>query len=180
MESKSETIRRLYREGKGVAEIARELGLTYQRVYNTLKRSGLLKPKGEGSPDPEAYARFIQGLEIRSIELVEVHAKLERPRKGKLSFKIDLEAFGPEQREGGFLAGLALGLDFQDEEGSFGFLRLRLRASYDSARFPEEKIFRVFQERNLPINLWPYLRLYVDLLAGQMGLPRLVLPAWKG
>ena len=54
MESKSEAIRRLYREGKSVAEIARELGLTYQRVYNTLKRSGLLKPKAEEEPDPEA------------------------------------------------------------------------------------------------------------------------------
>jgi transposase-like protein len=179
MESKSEAIRRLYREGKSVAEIARELGLTYQRVYNTLKRSGLLKPKAEGEPDPEAYAKFIQGLEIRSVELVEVHAKLERSPKGKLAFKMGLEAFGPEQREGGFLAGLVLSLDLQDEGGSFGILRLRLRANYDSALFPEERIFRVFRERNLPINLWPYLRLYVDFLTAQMGLPRLVLPAWK-
>ncbi len=180
MESKSETIRRLYREGKGVAEIARELGLTYQRVYTTLKRSGLLKPKARGEPDLEAYAKFVQGLEIRSIELVEVHAKLERSPKGKLGYKMGhLEAFGPEPREGGFLAGLALGLDFRDEGGAFGSLRLRVRASYDAALFPEEAIFRVFRERNLPINLWPYLRLYVDFLTGQMGLPRLVLPAWK-
>ncbi len=114
MESKSETIRRLYHEGKSVAEIARELGLTYQRVYNTLKRSGLLKPKAEGE---QAYTKFIQGLQIRSVELVEVHAKLERSPKGKLGYKMDLEALGPEPREGGFLAGLALSLDFRDEGG---------------------------------------------------------------
>ncbi|BDG22727.1 helix-turn-helix domain-containing protein [Thermus thermophilus] len=179
MENKSETIRRLYREGKGVSEIAKALGLSYQRVYNTLKRSGLLKPKAEGEPDPEAYARFIQGLDIRSVELVEAHAKLERPPKGKLAFKMGLEAFGPEPREGGFLAGLALSLDFQDEEGPFGFLRLRVRAGYATPLFPDEALFRAFRERNLLLHLWPYLRLYVDFLTAQMGLPRLVLPPWK-
>jgi transposase-like protein len=179
MESKSEAIRRLYREGKSVAEIARELGLTYQRVYNTLKRSGLLKPKAEGEPDPETYAKFIQGLEIRSVELVEVHAKLERSPKGKLAFKMGLEAFGPEPSEGGFSAGLVLSLDFQDEKGPFGFVRLRVRARYATPLFPDEALFRAFRERNLIVHLWPYLRLYVDFLTAQMGLPRLVLPAWK-
>ncbi|BCZ93196.1 hypothetical protein TthAA37_23850 (plasmid) [Thermus thermophilus] len=184
MENKSETIRRLYREGKGVSEIAKALGLSYQRVYNTLKRSGLLEPKGRGplpsgEPDPEAYVKFIQGLDIRSVELVEVHAKLERPPKGKLAYKMGLEAFGPEPREGGFLAGLALSLDFQDEEGPFGFLRLRVRAGYATPLFPDEALFRAFRERNLLLHLWPYLRLYVDFLTAQMGLPRLVLPAWK-
>jgi len=184
MESKSETIRRLYREGKSVSEIAKSLGLSYQRVYNTLKRSGFLKPKGRGpspsgEPDPEAYARFIQGLEIRSVEMTEAHAKLERSPKGKLSFRMGLEAFGPEPREGGFTAGLALNLDFQDEEGPFGFLRLRVRAGYATPLFPDEPLFRTFRERNLIVHLWPYLRLYVDFLTAQMGLPRLVLPAWK-
>jgi predicted DNA-binding protein YlxM (UPF0122 family) len=179
MESKSETIRRLYREGKSVSEIAKALGLSYQRVYNTLKRSGLLKPKAEGEPDLEAYAKFIQGLEIRSVEMTEAQARLERSPKGKLSFRMGLEAFGPEPREGGFSAGLALRLDFQDEEGPFGFLRLRVRAGYATPLFPDEALFRAFRERNLLVHLWPYLRLYVDFLTAQMGLPRLVLPAWK-
>lgn len=178
MESKSETIRRLYREGKNPAEIARELGLTYQRVYNTLKRSGLLSPKRE-EPDPEAYRKFIQELEIRSVELLEAHAKLDRAPQGKKGVSVSLEAFGPEEVEGGFRAGLAFQLNFQDDQGSFGFINIRVAARYKSPRFPEGNVFQIFKERNLPVNLWPYLRLYTDFFTGQMGLPRLTLPAFK-
>lgn len=182
MESKSATIRRLYQEGKSVSAIAKELGLTYQRVYNTLRRAGLLSTKGDGEPSPEAYANFIAGLEILGVELLEVHAKLERPPQGKKRFGPapgGLSAFGPTRTEEGFQAGLEFRLEFQDEEGSFGFVHLRLAARYRSSTFPDEALFRVFRERNLPLNLWPYLRVYVDFLTAQMGLPRLVLPALK-
>ncbi|GAA6763462.1 MULTISPECIES: winged helix-turn-helix domain-containing protein [Thermus] len=185
MASKSETIRELYRKGKSVSEIAKELGLSYQRVYNTLRRAGLLQPKGtpsETEVDPKAYGRFIEGLEILSVELVEVQAKLERPpQKGKPLEPVltPLKAFGPDKIEGGFKAGLELHLDIKDALGSFGFLKLRVAATYQSAHFPEGAFFQTFSQRNLPLNLWPYLRLYVDFLTSQMGLPRLVLPVLK-
>ena len=186
MESKSEAIRRLYREGKSVSEIARTLGLTYQRVYNTLKRAGLLEPKGKTprrvlqEPDPEVYGRFIQGLEVRAVHLVEAEARLEGTQAGKLAFRIvELDPFGPEPREGGFWAGIALRLTLEDQGKPFAAIRLKVRAGYDAALFPDEALFRVFRERNLPVHLWPYLRLYVDFLTAQMGLPRLILPAWK-
>jgi hypothetical protein len=67
----------------------------------------------------------------------------------------------------------------EDAHGTFGHVWLRVAATYQSALFPEGALFQTFSQRNLPVNLWPYLRLYVDFLAGQMGLPRLVLPAFK-
>lgn len=185
MANKSETIRNLYQQGKSVSEIAKELGLTYQRVYSTLRRAGLLQVKSapsEGKVDPKAYSRFIEGLEILSVEILEVQAKLERPpQKGAPLQPVfgRPKAFGPEKIEGGFRAGLELQLDFQDSLGTFGFLRLRVAASYQSGVFPDASFFQTFSQRNLPVNLWPYLRFYVDFLTSQMGLPRLVLPALK-
>lgn len=42
MANKSEDIRRLAKSGIARAEIARQLGIRYQHVYNVLKRAGLL------------------------------------------------------------------------------------------------------------------------------------------
>jgi hypothetical protein len=175
--NKSEVIRELYQEGKSVSEIAKTLGLSYQRVYNTLRRSGLL-PKAQ-TPNSGTYRRFIEGLEIRSVELREVHAHLERKPEGGLHLEAQMDPFGPEEIPGGFAAGLRLALTFRDAQGAFGSLELRMAALYTSPIFPEEALFQIFRERNLPLNLWPYLRLHVDFLTGQMGLPRLVLPVFK-
>lgn len=182
MESKSAIIRRLYQEGKSISAIAKELGLTYQRVYNTLRRAKLLPAKGGEEPSKEAYAEFIAGLEILGVELLEVHGKLERSPQGQKRFgpaPDGVSVFGPIRTEEGFQAGLTLKLEFQDEGGPFGFLHLFVAARYRSPVFPDEALFKLFQERNLPLNLWPYLRVYVDFLTTQMGLPRLVLPALK-
>lgn len=182
MENTSATIRRLYQEGKSVSAIAKELGLTYQRVYNTLRRAGLLKANQEAPPSPQKYRKFIADLQILEVALLEVHAKLERPPQGSKRFGLPedgLSAFGPTKTEEGFQAGMELKLEFQDDEGIFGFVHLRVAARYRSRTVPDKALFQVFQERNLPLNLWPYLRVYVDFLTAQMGLPRLVLPALK-
>lgn len=177
----TDAILRLYQEGKSIPSIAQELGITYQRAYNALRRAGLLKPKRK-EDFSEEYTKFIAGLNIRTVQLREVHAKLERNPTGKLRFSLDqgsLEAFGPEKEQEGFWAGLALKLDFRDEMGPFGFISLKVAVLYGSPILPNEEVFQAFKERNLPVNIWPYLRLYVDFVTGQMGLPRLILPAFR-
>lgn len=181
MAPKTEEILRLYQEGKKAGEIARELGLKYQQVYSVLRRAGLLKPKLK-EPSPEEYAKFIAGLDIQSVRLTEAHAKLERNPSGSLRFAVDpksVESFGPEREGEGFWAGLALKLVLEDEQGPFGYVQVRVAVYYASPVFPDEGTFQTFKERNLPVNVWPYLRLYVDFFTSQMGLPRLVLPALK-
>ena len=180
-QSKTETIKKLYQEGKSVSEIAKELNVTYQRVYNTLRRARLLESKGDKG-DTQDYDKFISGLNIRTVQLREAHAKLERSPSGRLRVSMDqstLEAFGPEKDNEGFWAGLTLNLSFHDEQGRFGFVHLKVAVLYTSSVFPDSSIFQIFSKRNLPVNIWPYLRLYVDFFTGQMGLPRLVLPAFK-
>lgn len=67
----------------------------------------------------------------------------------------------------------------QDDDKPFGQIVVKVAASYKSQVVPEQDFFKVFASRNLPLNLWPYLRLYVDFLVAQMGLPRLTLPLLK-
>jgi len=132
--NKSEVIRELYQEGKSVSEIAKTLGLSYQRVYNTLRRSGLL-PKAQ-TPNSGTYRRFIEGLEIRSVELREVHAHLERKPEGGLHLEAQMDPFGPEEIPGGFAAGLRLALTFRDAQGPLAAWNSRWRPSTPAPSFP--------------------------------------------
>ncbi|PZA06051.1 helix-turn-helix domain-containing protein [Meiothermus sp. PNK-Is4] len=176
--TKAERIRKLFQEGKSVSEIAEALGVTYQHAYKVLRRSGLLKPK-KAQGFPENYEEFISGLEILGISLQALSARLDRHPQGKKGARLVLKPFGPEALEEGFRAGLALTVDLLDDNHPIGQLQVKLAATYRSPRFLDDNLFKVFAERNLPLNLWPYLRFYVDFLTTQMGLPPLTLPLFK-
>lgn len=176
--SKAEQIRRLYQEGKTVSEVAKTLGIRYQHAYNVLRDAGLLRPKRE-EVDPEGYAEFIAGLELLGVELWELSAKLERRPEGKKGVNLGIEPFGPEPLDGGFQAGLVLTVGLLEDGKPFGQIRVKVVARYRSSALPEGPFFKAFAERNLPLNLWPYLRFYVDFVTAQMGLSRLTLPLFK-
>jgi len=190
--SKSERIRQLYRQGKSIGEIARELGIRYQFAYNVLVNSGLHKPnsskqptgKQPGKADPQTYADFIRGIEIVGVFMRSVAAELNGSPEGSLGYEIRMEPLDPVKIDGGFVAGLFFVISFfagpDDEKGKpFGSVEAEWFAHYRSEVFPEEEIYDIFARRNLPVNLWPYFRVQVDQLTAQMGLPRLVLPAFK-
>jgi len=65
------------------------------------------------------------------------------------------------------------------EERAFGRIQADWRAVYRAREKPSREIYDLFVRQNLPVNLWPYFRVQVDQLTAQMGLPRLVLPAFK-
>jgi hypothetical protein len=176
--SKAEQIRQLYQEGKPVSEVAKTLGIRYQHAYNVLRKAGLLRSKGE-EVDPEGYAEFIAGLELLGVELWELSAKLEHRPEGKKGVNLGIEPFGPEPLDGGFQAGLVLTVGLLEDGKSFGQIRVKVLARYRSSVLPKDAFFKAFAERNLPLNLWPYLRFYVDFATAQMGLSRLMLPLFK-
>lgn len=176
--SKAEQIRRLYQEGKTVSEVAKALGIRYQHAYNELRRLGLLKAKKD-EPTPEVYGEFIAGLELLGVTLEELSAKLERSPEGKKGAAVNLEPFGPEPFDGGFRAGLVMTVTLLEDGRPFGQVRAKAVGMYRSAIFPQGSVFQTFAQQNLPLNLWPYLRLYVDFVTAQMGLARLTLPLLK-
>lgn len=178
--SKAERIRQIYQEGKTVSEVAKILGISYQHAYNVLKKAGWLglKTKTE-KVDHQKYAEFVAGLELGGVELKELSAKLERLPEGKKAVRLDIAPFGPEPLDGGFGASMVLTVGLLEDGKPFGQIRIGLAARYRSSTLPEGPMFQVFAERNLPLNLWPYFRFYVDFITGQMGLSRLTLPLFK-
>ncbi|WP_457637559.1 sigma-70 family RNA polymerase sigma factor [Oceanithermus sp.] len=189
--TKTDRIRELYLSGKSISEIAKELGIRYQHAYNVLVSSGLHKPKSKkGEPpkvDPKAYAEFIRGLDLRAVLLEQIEAQVKARPEGRLGFEIRLTPADehPMLMDGGFSAALHFEVEFlvQEKEGgkerSFGYIQAVWRGVYSSREKPSKTIYNLFIHQNLPVNLWPYFRVQVDQLTAQMGLPRLVLPAFK-
>lgn len=190
--TKTDRIRELYLQGKSISEIARELGIRYQHAYNTLVRLGLHKPKTNKQArsahrvDPQVYSEFIRGIELAGVTLRSVEAAVDDRPAGRLGFEITMEPAEnkPRAQEGGFVSRLRFRVRFlvsQDgeKERSFGHIEAVWEAFYRSKQMPSGKIYELFLRQNVPLNLWPYFRTQVDQLTAQMGLPRLVLPAFK-
>ncbi len=194
--TKTDRIRELYLAGKTISEVAKELGIRYQHAYNTLVRLGLYQPKSKKQRsarpekprvDPGAYAAFIRGVDLKAVFLEALEARLYERPGGRLGLEIHLSPTEklPVPVEEGFSAGLRFEVRFLIREGEgkeereFGRIRAVWRAVYRSSSLPSPEVFEVFAMRNLPVNLWPYFRVQVDQLTAEMGLPRLVLPAFK-
>ena len=194
--TKTDRIRELYLAGKSISEIAKELGIRYQHAYNTLVRLGLYEPKSKKprsdqpekpKVDPRVYAEFIRGVDLKAVLLEALDARLHERPGGRLGLEIHLTPADkhPVPVEEGFSAGLRFEVRFlvskgeSDEEREFGRIQAVWRAVYRSRSLPSREVFEVFAMRNLPVNLWPYFRVQVDTITAQMGLPRLVLPAFK-
>jgi|GEM_PF-140736 len=188
----TDRIRELYLAGKSISEIAKELGIRYQHAYNTLVRLGLYQPKTKTRArpprkvDPKIYSDFIRGIELVGIALRGVEAAVEDRPAGRLGFEIRMEPLErkPRARKDGFTVGLRFEVRFlvkEDgrKERQFGHIKAEWEATYRSKEPPSAAIFELFVRQNLPVNLWPYFRVQVDQLTAQMGLPRLVLPAFK-
>lgn len=137
-------------------------------------------------PTPEEYNRFVEGLGLRRVRLIEAHIRALEPMPDPTASEVELEesyTFNPV--DGGFEAVGSFRLrianrETQAEQGvvevSFGFL-------YESERNPAaggfEGYFQVFKEVNLPINMWPFVREFVHNAMSRMDWPPFTLPLRK-
>jgi hypothetical protein len=143
------------------------------------------KPKIQ-LPRPEAYNRFVEGLELRRVRLIEarVHALDPMPNPAESEIELD-EQYDFTPTEGGFEAVGRFRLRVRErktktEQGtvevSFGFLY----ASVVSPGVPDfAGFFEVFKEINLPINMWPFAREYIHNAMARMDWPPFTLPLRK-
>ena len=143
------------------------------------------KPKPQ-LPSPEEYNRFVGGLELRRVRLVEatVRALEAMPNPSASEVKLE-EQYSFTPADGGFEAVGRFLLRVRERETkteqgkvevSFGFL-------YTSAVRPEADgfagFFEVFREVNLPINMWPFAREYIHNAMSRMHWPPFTLPLRK-
>ena len=131
--------------------------------------------------NPDEYARFIAGLELREIRLV--RANVEGPEMGAgteighLSVHADADLI---TTDAGFVALHDYTVSAHTPNGAETLtLKALFALDFASAQRPGKETCDVFGEVNLPVNTWPYLREFVSSMFARMGWPTVTLPAYK-
>ncbi len=131
-------------------------------------------------PTPEEYRRFIAGIDLRQIQLVEMSCKLdEKLFNDRLTVHISAESAFTDE-EGGFTVNHEYKLTGKTAERK---IALKISAVYllhfSSHRDMTPEYFAVYKEASLPINLWPFFRELVHATTSRMNIPPLTLPLVK-
>jgi hypothetical protein len=144
------------------------------------------RKKKQQEPTPRGdYQQFIQGLEIVNIVLAAADLKrTAMPGNGKFGFEaegLEIQIF---RAPDGF--GCRMPLRFQLYEESedakrivFAEINVAYEGWYRTQVEATDEYLETFQQVNLRMNLWPYVREFVHSQTQAMGLPPLVIPHLK-
>jgi preprotein translocase subunit SecB len=128
---------------------------------------------------PEEYADFIRQIELRDIWLEHAEVDNDGPQPPeRVEFEIDREATY-ESLEDGFLARHSYEVSVRSKDSFFADIEVRFVVRFSSPQEMTDRIFEVFEDVNLPVNTWPYLREFVSTTLGRMGWQPITLPALK-
>ena len=130
--------------------------------------------------DPAIYNAFIGQIELSSIwlssSLIENSGGPGSP--GEANIDIGASARW-ESVEDGFVAFHAYDVKIEVTDSKVANVSVTFGLKFNSEQTMTEELFAVFQEVNLPVNTWPYLRSFLADSLGRMGWPLLTLPAFK-
>lgn len=131
------------------------------------------------------YRKLVEAVELRELALVDLahhrDIQITPPLTVTHELEIHLESFSAER----IVAVAEFALRARPEHGQSDQVSIRMtwRLVYElNAREgfePDEGLAKQFVERNVPINLWPYVRETVATLTAKMGLAPLLLPILK-
>jgi hypothetical protein len=147
------------------------------RTRSTKKEAAKSAPPGIS---PEDYAAFIGQIELRSIWLqaarVENYHGPHTPEQA--IFRLDSHARW-ELQSTGFRVLHTHKVDVEATDAQLAILEVTFGLDFDSRAPMSDAIFAIFEEVNLPVNTWPFLREFVSTTVGRMGWLPFTLPALK-
>ena len=130
--------------------------------------------------DPATYNAFIGQIELSSIWLSS--SSIENPggpgNPGEASIDIAASARW-ESVEDGFVAFHAYDVKMEVADSKVANISVTFGLEFKTEQAMSDELFTVFQDVNLPVNTWPYLRAFLADGLGRMGWPPLTLPAFK-
>ena len=134
--------------------------------------------------DPKAYSKFIQGLEIQQVLLVCSNIKRFGFPLSDATLSYELSGLSAEltrfDDDSGFVARLPYTVDLVSQDGSrLATIAVTFEAIYTTQIPITDTIFETFKDYNLRLNLWAYVREFVQSTTLKMGFPGLVLPHLK-
>ncbi len=131
-------------------------------------------------PSPEQYNAFITQIDLRDIWVVSARMQNLQGKKQPEDMAIDIQSKASwETLTGGFTAQHAYQLKVRSGNAVAGEIEVAFAVEYGSEIELTASLFSVFQEINLPLNTWPYLRAFVGDAFAKMGWSPLALPTFK-
>ena len=130
--------------------------------------------------DPAIYNAFIGQIELTSIWLSS--SSIENPSGPGSPGEVSIDIAGNarwESVEDGLVAFHAYDVTFKESDSKVAGISVTFGLEFKSEQAMTEELFAVFQEVNLPVNTWPYLRAFLADALGRMGWPPPTLPAFK-
>ena len=140
-------------------------------------------PPGHSEMEPIApaiYNAFIGQIELSAIWLSS--SSIENPGGSSSLGEVGIDIAGSarwESVEDGFFAFHAYDVAFKESDSKVAGISITFGLKFKSEQAMTDEFFAVFQEVNLPVNTWPYLRAFLADALGRMGWPPLTLPAFK-
>lgn len=130
-------------------------------------------------PSPEAYNKFIGGIELVGIRMAagSFNAMVDRPKVGQTVVRIEVShSYG--HLDDAFDAKISFRTTFTDKktDETVGSVAAEYLLTYTTSEPMVDEIWRVFADRNLRMNAWPYAREFVETATLRMGWPRFTLP----
>ena len=130
--------------------------------------------------DPAIYNAFIGQIELTSIWLSSSSIENSAGPGSLGEASIDIGASARwESAEVGFVAFQAYDVTFKESDSEVAGISVTFGLEFKSEQAMTDELFTVFQDVNLPVNTWPYLRAFLADALGRMGWPPLTLPAFK-
>lgn len=130
----------------------------------------------------EKYNHFIKSLSLDSIYLLSYSfqrnevVNLEKTQKLNVSGSANYDKF-----DGGYRVTQKYQLRARPEGSRQNSIKIGAQfvIIYGSDAELTEEVFKIFEQRNLPVNVWPFFRELVQNSVARAGLPPLTLPAFK-
>jgi hypothetical protein len=128
----------------------------------------------------EEYATFISQIELIDIWLVKAnitnHRGPQTPDRATFNFHSTAEW---ESTERGFRVSHHYTVGIETSDAVFANFEVSFGLDFTSKIALTEPFFAIFQDVNLSVNTWPYLREFVSTTMGRMGWSSFTIPALK-
>lgn len=137
---------------------------------------------GAGLATPEQYNAFVTGIDLRFLRLA--HCQIDARARydgGTLSPVVTEGSVSYSAEDDGFIVFHELIFDAQpaDAAGTRATVRATFEIEYTSETPMTDPLFALFRAHNLPVNVWPFFREFVNTALGRVAWPPYLLPALK-
>jgi preprotein translocase subunit SecB len=135
--------------------------------------------------DKKKYSEFISGLNLKKIFLVSANVNFNdsvfSDTVGQLTVHVEQNAIYEKMEKKNYRISQDWEIVVGDEKEDVNLIDLKFRfvILINSERNITKRIFKIYEENNLILNVWPFTRELVNNMTARMGIPPLTLPFFK-